>query len=281
MGIKSTPPPFHAWFVYRDLSEIQTDISKERLGVCYGFLSANNLAISTNDIAEGGSLNVKRKDLSQYPTPYKDVFLDMQTNKYLYAKITLATSAVEFEYSDSPPSGAGAITIADNSFQRIPLAFITSQKYVVDLRPIGGSGASSAIEPFTIFLTIDEENDSGSFTIWPGTINELLPTDMMSTFDYGLGNTLYVKLNVVTNGKAVTAATISPESTPTSPIATLQGSAPTTFGILIGVIANNTLFQVRTGNITASLVEALQEGKAVPSPGLSPYNFYYTWEITS
>lgn len=268
---------FLSWLVFRDLSYIENNPQEEdRLGINYGLISFNNTIISTSDIPLDGNLNISQKSTVTYPTSSKDVFLDLQTSKYLYAKLTKATNTVELEYSSQPPFGANAITINTSTYQRIPLAYITENKTVIDLRPIGGSGggsgSSSTPEPFDITLS------NGTITLWPGNINQLVPNGMFSSFDYS-GGVVYVYAHVVTNGRQVTSSTLTVSSSGPSVIATSQSQAPTAFDVLFGIVSNNTVYQISNGNVQASIYQTHVEDKSNPIVGSSPINRYFSWSI--
>ena len=134
--------------------------------------------------------------------------------------------------------------------------------------------AAAQTKPFTISIS------GTSYTLFPGTINSLAPSNILSTFVYTPATTRFVKLRVTTNGKAVTGATIVDEATPTGAIDATENAAPTTFDVLIGVIADGTVFQVwQLQNIRALLLVAQVQSKVTPVPGTSPYIFFYTWAI--
>lgn len=139
---------------------------------------------------------------------------------------------------------------------------------------IGSSSSStSIITPFTIFLS------STSITIQPGTINQFLPTNMFTVLSYTLLSTVFIKINVTTDGRVVTGAVIASEATPTAAIGTAANAGPTTFSILLGVISSSTIYQTWIdGNIRESLLLAVTESVAAPAPGGAAFTNYYTWK---
>lgn len=144
---------FMAWRVYHDLSDIQPVPKKTRLGISGGLLSLGSNAVGTSDINTGGTYSVSQKSYLVGEGQEPDVFLDIQTSQYLYAKVNLSTYKVDLEYSSSPPHGTGAITLLSTTIQRFPLAYISGDGVIIDLRPIGGGGGTTSYDPFEVYAS--------------------------------------------------------------------------------------------------------------------------------
>jgi hypothetical protein len=146
--------------------------------------------------------------------------------------------------------------------------------------PLGGGAAAAATTaPFTIAMVLAGGGPNYSVTLWPGAINQLVPTDMFTTVTYVAASTVYVHLDVTTDGRKITAAAIVIDGTSPVAMPSTSGLAPTSFGLLIGVITNNTVYQINSGLCTATIATALTEDKAAPVPGQSPYLYWYTWTV--
>lgn len=140
--------------------------------------------------------------------------------------------------------------------------------------------ASEPCDAFSIVLT---PNTPPAYlvTLVPGTINQAVPSNILTPIAYNSTTDRYVKLKCTTDGYALTGVTVALEGTVTPPIGTAQNAGPTSFEVLIGVISQGVVTQVWSDcNMTATLTLALIESKVSPVPGTSPYNFYYTWVVT-
>jgi len=139
---------------------------------------------------------------------------------------------------------------------------------------------STPCEAFTINVT-EVADPNYTVLLTPGTINQAVPSNILTPIAYVDTTDRYVKLKVTTDGYALTGVTVALEATPTDPIGSTADAGPTSFDILIGVISQGVVTQVWNDcNITATLTLSLVESKVTPVPGTSPYTFYYTWVIT-
>lgn len=277
---------FDAWQVYKDTSDIERTTATAGdvmpiLGIKGGILLVLGTVITTNSIADGGTLNVFRKTSIDYVSFYHDVFLDLQTGQYLYAKINTSTYDVSLEYNSSPPE---SLSMTPSGFQRYPLAYINENGNVVDLRAIviASGGSTTTVGPFDIIF-----NSAGAtpfINVFPGTINGYVPSNILDTFYLSSPISYFIKLRCLTDGFNVTSSSIIVDGSPSAGISISQSAAPTTFDILIGIVTSDlTTYQTWTGNnIQASLTQSALSDKSTPAtPGLSPYIRWYTWNITS
>jgi hypothetical protein len=150
--------------------------------------------------------------------------------------------------------------------------------------------AASTNTPFQIFATkniVDGEWDNTyNVTLYPGLINQLLPTNIFNVINQGIGSTQYVVLTCMNDGYAITSATWSlMSSVPTPPDATPDGP-PATLNIIIGVIFYNstpntiTVYQIIFDNITATPTEWTRTTRAGAGPFELAYVIYYYWAIS-
>jgi hypothetical protein len=154
---------------------------------------------------------------------------------------------------------------------------------ILEVKPSTGGGTSEAAEdeicPFEITLT----PNGGDFdlNIAPGTVNSLLPTDILTTHTYTTGSTVFVKIACTTDGKSVSSAAIEIDGTqPDANVATAsEGSA--TLDICVAVIADGVI--TRTWNpcssIRVTLEQVFLEDKPSPSIGESLYIRWYQWRV--
>lgn len=146
----------------------------------------------------------------------------------------------------------------------------------------GGGGSSAAVDhcPFDITLT-DKVGPNVDINIRPGTINQLVPTNIFSLIDYDPTTVVYVKVHATTNGKEVTGATIVANTTPSVFIPATSGGGATEFDVLVAILNSGQIVRVLTcGNINAVISQTFLEDKPSPTPGTSPFIRWYTWIIT-
>lgn len=127
-------------------------------------------------------------------------------------------------------------------------------------------------EPFAI------ESAIPNLTVYPGLVNGALPTGWDTVFTVSAVGVYYVKLNLTTDGQSITAAALAVDGTAVDPIPVVDGSAPTAFSFLLGVLSSGTLYQVHTGNLTFTPSRVfVKEKTGGAGIGESPYDFGYTW----
>lgn len=168
-------------------------------------------------------------------------------------------------------------TEATRKVESIPINLTRGPSRVIHSVDSGGTG-NDITHPFT--STLDGDN----VVVQPGTINQLLPSNMFSTLTMGVGNPYYLLLNAGSDGKSVTSATLSLATSLSAPLLpTTSGSAPTAFKVLLAVITgttpNWTLYQIGLGNITALPKQVLLIPKGSVTPGTEPFDRWWTWAI--
>lgn len=144
-----------------------------------------------------------------------------------------------------------------------------------DLQTLREGAGTETIQPFKITSL------GTRFTVRQGVINNIIPSNMFSTFDINSTQTYYIFLDVFAINASVSSVNISYSLTAPDPF-TADLVPATNFKILLGLIINGTVFQIRTGNITAYPVEAFrQEKSSIAYYGELPYNIYWIWSISS
>jgi|GEM_PF-2324676 len=140
----------------------------------------------------------------------------------------------------------------------------------------GGGGGYTAVSPFDFYLNSDDEE----LKFHPGTINQVIPSNIFATLALAASGTEYVVLNVNTSSGRITSANITIDSSAPGSPGILQGGPPTSFKVLLGIIVNLVGYKtIGAHSITATPVEAYRSDQATPVFGHSPYDIYYTWVI--
>lgn len=141
---------------------------------------------------------------------------------------------------------------------------------------VGGGGF-----PFQISVE-PVPGSPGSFkgVLSPGTINNIIPSNMFEKIDIGDGSgTHYVGLDVDTDGDTVTAVAWAIDPTPPDPIGSSLIVAPPDFTVLIGVIVDRAVFQIITSLLNATPQLTIMTMADTPVPGQPFYEPNYTWSI--
>lgn len=161
------------------------------------------------------------------------------------------------------------------------------------LLPAGQGGTSSpAINtPFQIFAT---KNLTGmpptwdgtyNVTLWPGSVNQLLPTNIFAKINQTITSTQYVVLTCLSDGYVVTSSTWSlMSSQPTTPDATAD-IPPSIFYITLGVIFYNStpntisIFQIWFDNPSCTPFIWTTTSRTGAGPYELAYVNYYNWNV--
>lgn len=136
--------------------------------------------------------------------------------------------------------------------------------------------------PFEVSITADGLNYD--VTIWPGTVNQYIPSNLFDPLVYDPTTTQYVKLNCTTNTREVTDVEVVMDMTAPAILTVDADAGSSSFDILLAVLAAGTpptVYQIwDPSNITALLKQQFLGDKASPqTPGTSPYNRWYVWDI--
>jgi hypothetical protein len=153
--------------------------------------------------------------------------------------------------------------------------------------PRGGTSTPPATtHPFQINSFVDPESDpenpSYLVTVRPGTINGLLPTNILdgeSLEEFALTSDAlrYVVLNCSASSNALTSCTISLEEQPPDNQTPLAFALPATYKVILGVVYNSTVRQIVSSNLSVAGRQAYITDKVNPAPGTLPYNVFFVW----
>lgn len=145
-----------------------------------------------------------------------------------------------------------------------------------------GASGSSTYCPFTIRLTTKAGTIGGSggveVSLSPGTVNGIMPGNNMQPKPLNEGGASYVVVKCTSDGKVVVSAQWDIlKSPPTATVATID-VAPTTFDVLVGIIADSVVSRViPCANIVAQIVPSIQTDRVSYLAGQRNYNQYYNW----
>lgn len=144
--------------------------------------------------------------------------------------------------------------------------------------------------PFQIFavkhLVAGTWDGTYDVTLYPGTVNQLLPSNMFSTINATITSTQYVILTGASDGYVVTDAPWSIVGTQPTPTDAVADTPPSTFYAIIGVILYNsgpntiTIRQIIDADITAIPSVWTTIARSGAGPFELAYVNYYYWNIT-
>lgn len=152
--------------------------------------------------------------------------------------------------------------------------------------PQGGTSTPVTNHPFQIRSFPDPEDESENpnyvFTVYPGTINNLLPTNILdgeqlAEFSLTKNSLLYVVLDCSAASNALTACTVEAETSAPELQTPLAFALPTEYQVLLGIVYNSTVYQIVKNNLSVSGRQAYITDKNSPTPGSLPYNVFLQW----
>lgn len=119
-------------------------------------------------------------------------------------------------------------------------------------------------------------------TLRAGTVNNLLPDNMFTTFTVDSTSIIQVKATATTNGQAVTSVTLNVDTTAASVQTPTPFALPSTVDVLISVIVNGIAYRIiPCGTINLVGQQQFITDKSPPAtPGTLNYIPYYTWELS-
>lgn len=129
---------------------------------------------------------------------------------------------------------------------------------------------------------------SYEFQVYPGTINNILPSNTFSDgiefvkFTISSGSMKYLILDVATDGKKINTATLKLESSvPTNAPPVAENVAPSKIVIPLAIIKGATAVQLRSSAIAATPVVAGTISKVPQNPNDEPFTRTWMWKVES
>jgi hypothetical protein len=140
--------------------------------------------------------------------------------------------------------------------------------------------ARGSLQPWSIF-NLTGVSPNYTARVWPGTVNGILPGNIMQTFSVSGSGVNVLKAVVSTNGQSIQSVDIQVGQAQPQ-VATLF-SLPTTVEIAFGVIADLKIYRtIGSGNITLTPELAFVKDKdSAPSISQLVYENWYIWRIQS
>ena len=148
------------------------------------------------------------------------------------------------------------------------------------LTPSGGGGGGASPLPFDAIIGAGSDSSHVGVTVYPGTVNNLLPSNYTISADLSNTLTYYLTATVSATSGQVTGSVLSFDSSAPDAIPVNIGAPPASVVILLGMIVNGKWFRtIGSGSVTMRSVEVYRTSKTSPSPGTLPWDIYYTWAV--
>ncbi len=142
-----------------------------------------------------------------------------------------------------------------------------------------GGGGGSGPFPFDVDL-VGAAPGTSDASIRPGTINGIVPADILDVTNLDDTLVYYLVLSVTVADGAITGATIAFTTTAPDPVPTALGEPPLAFDYVIGLVVLGEWFRtIGNGSLFAAPEEAFRVDKTAPAPGTLPYEIWYTWAL--
>lgn len=136
--------------------------------------------------------------------------------------------------------------------------------------------------PFDVEFSAGSDVDHTTATVRPGTINGLVPTNILTTPDLAIATPYYLVLSATVSDGAVTSCSLSFDTSTPSGMPTAQGVPPLSFTYLLGMIIGGEWFRtIGNGSLFAQSYEVFRTSKTSPDPGTLPYDIWYSWALTN
>jgi len=167
------------------------------------------------------------------------------------------------------------------------LGRVVSQSYpgsqtVLAMVQLGGAAERAFPWEITVVNLGTSEAPDYRVKVAPGTINQIIPSNMFSDWAIAATGTYYVTLDCTSDGVSLTNAVIDGNSdVPPDPIDYDLNVAPENVSLLLGVIVDTIPFQLIMNVLEATTLAGVQALRSPLVPGEPYYDTYYTWEIAS
>lgn len=144
----------------------------------------------------------------------------------------------------------------------------------ISLRPQSGGSVTT---PWS--TTRADVGETKYVSVYPGSINSLIPTDIFDPLEITGTGTEYVVLTMTSTSGSPVSASLSIETTYPVPSATSPSYPPTACTDVVAVIEDGVVYPVRSVNLLATSREVFQETVANPAVGERQYIPWYRWEV--
>lgn len=147
---------------------------------------------------------------------------------------------------------------------------------------INNTSQTGSVHPFKVYRadTTSEGTTTKKVKVKPGTINNLVPTNIFDALTITGSGVEYVVLTLSINGSdSPVSSVLSIETDYPVPSATTPSAPPSTVKDVIAVLNDGVIFQIRDTNLVATSAEVFQETIDNPDPGERDYIPWYRWEV--
>ena len=150
----------------------------------------------------------------------------------------------------------------------------------------GGGGTFATKHPFQIASFVDPESNPESpsylVTVQPGTINNILPSNIigeesLQQFALSADVLKYVVLDCSAASNSLTSCTVQITESQPAPQVPQAFALPGNYKVVLGLVYNAVVYQVVTTNLLVASKQAYITDKTNPTPGSLPYNLFLQW----
>jgi len=143
----------------------------------------------------------------------------------------------------------------------------------------GKAWGNGNYQPWDIIVTTS--GSAVTSTVYPGTLNSLIPSNMWDSASFTTSDTRYFKVIGTTDGSKVTSCVIEIDDAQIEPQTPVLNALPATFEICFGLVYGGTAYRtIGDGSITATgHLEYSPEKDSPADPGETTRDYYYVWEF--
>lgn len=149
----------------------------------------------------------------------------------------------------------------------------------------GGGGEATLHFPWEITVvnvSEDPETPDWRVKVKPGTINQIIPSNMFSDWAVAATGTYYVTLDCTSDGDTITDVIIDGNSDiPPDLIGSEENAAPADLSILLGLVVDHVPFQLISDCLDAQTQLTILTLKDTPIAGEPFFDLNYTWKVTA
>lgn len=177
-----------------------------------------------------------------------------------------------------------AICEAVNSLQltngRNTKARLTADGQTLDVDIEGGEGSTDRVYNWQ---SVSETTVGDTLTIkfHPGTLNRIMPSNMLDFLECDTDGLFYLKLVAETNGKAITSVELVLDEDEIDINSPVQNAAPSTLEIPVGVVFDGVYIQIEFDNLQYDPKVTFVTSDSPASPGDEPFVRWWSWQRVS
>ena len=147
---------------------------------------------------------------------------------------------------------------------------------ILDFKRGGGGGNLCPLTP-----AVSVTGANYSIRMSPGSVNNLMPSNMFSSFIVGTGTSpVYVKAVVASDGTKVTSSAFAVNTTPPVAQSPTASALPTSVEVLVAIVNSGIAYRtIGCGSVSLQGVEDYRLDKATAVAGSLAYTPYYAWKV--